>query len=90
MTATSCMRRFVNWVLLYASADTLVKSENGKTVAGWRESQLPKAGESLVEVEVCRTATVCRPRMTSRVPVASSRATSSVLWLHALARPYSS
>jgi hypothetical protein len=33
------MRRFVSCLLLYASADAPVKSENGKAVAGWRESE---------------------------------------------------
>lgn len=33
------MRRLVNSLLLYASAAALVKSENGKAVAGWRESE---------------------------------------------------
>jgi hypothetical protein len=33
------MRRLVNCLLLYASADALVKIENGKVVAGRRESE---------------------------------------------------
>jgi hypothetical protein len=33
------MRRLWNYLILYASVVARVKSENGKAVAGWRESE---------------------------------------------------